>query len=804
MRTPQCHGPMSNQNFMRTELVLKLSLIVTLSIITSSLVSSDKSNHTPTNQHLKEVILNNALASKSFITTEKKPYLSGLRVESDKPFGEEFLGYTPRGISVVQPNAVVRIVLFGWWLDEIDLAGFTATSSCREAVVNVTQTDFFVQTEKRVIFEYSFPPLGKREDTYRLCWKQRDRQNADGAEVKLPFLIVNDLQTSISTSTPMREYYFPLPFQIFLLFFLLTLSALFSGLNLGLMTLTPQELMLISKSGSERERKFAETVLPVRLTGNQLLCSLLIGNVCVNSAISILFDDLTSGYIALIAASAGIVIFGEICPQAVCVKKGLEVGARTIWLTKLFMLLTFPLSYPIGWLLDRVLGLEGVSYDRRRLMEMIKMTTRNEEGLAEEFKIAVGAMEISDKTVKEVMTKVDDVFMLPDTTVLNTKTVAEVLRMGYTRIPVYHGDRNNVEALLFVKDLALLNPDDNFTIKTVCSYHDHALRFVMEDTPLRVMLEEFKKGDYHLAMVQRVVQIDAQDPTYELVGVVTLEDIVEEILQAEIVDETDVITDNVNKTRRRKAIMHDYANCFMDADADACLISIQMQVVTVQWLSTNHKVFSECFIGTNVLEKVIRQNVHKIELVHLKDSSNILPPNARLYLKKEPSDKFILILEGRVAVTIGETNMTFEAGPWHCFGKELLDSLLDDIGKNKLTEESHSPKPSTVFNEMDMKKLTFSPDYTVVIKDQCTYLEITPQTYLLAFKSTLITRNRNEFLEKNPIEDDGQIRKTTSESILKHACNNNSTPATPSSILRKCGTGAKISLSTEKSFDGLK
>uniref|UniRef100_A0A914SAB1 CBS domain-containing protein n=1 Tax=Parascaris equorum TaxID=6256 RepID=A0A914SAB1_PAREQ len=86
-----------------------------------------------------------------------------------------------------------------------------------------------------------------------------------------------------------------------------------------------------------------------------------------------------------------------------------------------------------------------------------------------------------------------DVFMLPDTTVLNTKTVAEILRMGYTRIPVYSGDRNTVVALLFVKDLALLDPDDNFTIQTVCGYHEHPLRFVMEDTPLRVMLEEFKK-----------------------------------------------------------------------------------------------------------------------------------------------------------------------------------------------------------------------------------------------------------------------------------------------------------------------
>ncbi len=125
------------------------------------------------------------------------------------------------------------------------------------------------------------------------------------------------------------------------------LSGMFSGLNLGLMALDPMELRIVQSCGTEKEKKYARKIEPIRSKGNYLLCSLLLGNVLVNTTLTILLDDLIgSGLGAVVASTVGIVIFGEIVPQSLCSRHGLAVGANTIMVTKFFMLLTFPLVVP--------------------------------------------------------------------------------------------------------------------------------------------------------------------------------------------------------------------------------------------------------------------------------------------------------------------------------------------------------------------------------------------------------------------------------------------------------------------------
>ncbi len=88
-------------------------------------------------------------------------------------------------------------------------------------------------------------------------------------------------------------------------------------------------------------------------------------------------------------------------------------------------------------------------------------------------------------------------------------------------------------------------------------------------------------------------------------------------------------------------------------------ISVQMQLVTIQWLSANQPAFHPDLISQNVLERLIKQHVSLVEFSHLPDIGDpkaAMPRTAKLYTKQEPSDRFILILEGRVMVTIGQVD----------------------------------------------------------------------------------------------------------------------------------------------------
>ncbi|XP_009998394.1 PREDICTED: metal transporter CNNM2 [Chaetura pelagica] len=472
-----------------------------------------------------------------------------------------------------------------------------------------------------------------------------------------------------------EEKKFLLPFwlQVIFISLLLCLSGMFSGLNLGLMALDPMELRIVQNCGTDKEKNYAKRIEPVRRQGNYLLCSLLLGNVLVNTTLTILLDDIAgSGLVAVGVSTIGIVIFGEIVPQAICSRHGLAVGANTIFLTKFFMMMTFPASYPVSKLLDCVLGQEiGTVYNREKLLEMLRVTDPYNDLVKEELNIIQGALELRTKTVEDVMTPLRDCFMIAAEAVLDFNTMSEIMESGYTRIPVFEGDRSNIVDLLFVKDLAFVDPDDCTPLKTITRFYNHPLHFVFNDTKLDAMLEEFKKGKSHLAIVQRVNNEGEGDPFYEVLGIVTLEDVIEEIIKSEILDETDLYTDNKTKKKVAHRDRKQDFSAFKQTDSEMKVkISPQLLLAMHRFLATEVEAFGPSQMSEKILLRLLK---HPNVIQELKyDEKNKKAPEHYLYQRNKPVDYFILILQGKVEVEAGKEGMKFEAGAFSYYGVMAL------------------------------------------------------------------------------------------------------------------------------------
>lgn len=324
--------------------------------------------------------------------------------------------------------------------------------------------------------------------------------------------------------------------------FLVLLSGLFSGLTLGLLSLDKNELKRKISFGDKEAKK----VYSVRKRGNLLLCTLLLGNVGVNSALAVFLGSITSGFAAGLTATGLIVIFGEIIPQATFARYALKVGAKTAWLVKFFIFLLFPICWPIAWVLDKALGEEMQNiYSKKELMKIVEEHggAKESDVDADEERIVRGALSYSDESTESVMTPRTVVYALGLDAILNNKLLNDIKKEGFTRIPVYKDSIDNVIGILYVKDL--INIKAKTKIKDV--YRREKILIVSKDLKLDKLLNMFIKSKTHLACVKNEYQ--------GLEGVVTLEDVIEEIIRLEIMDETDKVPDlQVKAKKKRKKV----------------------------------------------------------------------------------------------------------------------------------------------------------------------------------------------------------------------------------------------------------
>jgi len=157
----------------------------------------------------------------------------------------------------------------------------------------------------------------------------------------------------------------------------------------------------------------------------------------------IIFDPLLPNQVlSVVISTILIVIFAELIPQSTCSRYGLQIGAYMAFPTRIIILFLWPVAYPVSRLLHWVLGPHhGIVYRRAELKELVTMHAasggRGGDLKGDTVMIVGGALDLQEKVVKQAMTPIDQVFMLPFTARLDYPTLEKVVRSGHSRIPIY-------------------------------------------------------------------------------------------------------------------------------------------------------------------------------------------------------------------------------------------------------------------------------------------------------------------------------------------------------------------------------
>ncbi len=313
---------------------------------------------------------------------------------------------------------------------------------------------------------------------------------------------------------------------------LLILSALISGSETAFFSLSGVQLDELKKN------KKGETIAALLKKPNELLATILVSNNFINIGIVILSTYLTAillqgiggwwKYIIEIGlVTFLILLFGEILPKVYANRHPERFALLMAQPISFLKKLLYPLSIILvksTKIVEKKLKKENVNLSVDQLSQVLEMTEDSETS-EEEKKIFDGIISFGETEAKQIMKPRIDVFALEDT-LSSDEVIKEVSTHGFSRIPVYHENIDNIIGVLFAKDLLPYLNKTNFDWLTL-------LRppfFVPENIKLDDLLKDFQDKKTHLAVV-----VDEYGGTS---GIITLEDVIEEIV-GEITDEYD-------------------------------------------------------------------------------------------------------------------------------------------------------------------------------------------------------------------------------------------------------------------------
>ncbi|KAF8820820.1 CBS domain-containing protein [Cardiosporidium cionae] len=356
---------------------------------------------------------------------------------------------------------------------------------------------------------------------------------------------------------------------------LILFSGLTSGLTTGLMSFDEMQLLVLQETGDSKQKKSARQVFKLVQKHHLLLVTLLLSNSAAMEALPIFLDRLVPSWLAIVLSVTFIFIFGEVVPQALCTGPNqLKLASAMVPFVQFLIFIFMFLAWPISKILDCLFGTSDSHYYARHDLKALiglhqkegiltedvyknieEMEENNEKNLkrlgAKEVIIIQGALDMAEKNIRDLMVPIDDVFMMEFHTELTPEIMKLIFNSGHSRIPIYEGERNNIKGVLLTKSLILVHSSEGYKLSTFLSNERNHWSsmpvFTAPSTNPYVLLNEFSQGKSHLAFVTDYVE-DYQrswekckivSTKATLLGIVTLEDVIEELIQSDITDEFD-------------------------------------------------------------------------------------------------------------------------------------------------------------------------------------------------------------------------------------------------------------------------
>lgn len=324
-------------------------------------------------------------------------------------------------------------------------------------------------------------------------------------------------------------------FKIVFFGILLFCSALISGAEVALFSLSQTEVNEAEESDSARLRLVAKLLRKPK----KLLATILVANNFINittvllfaSLSDVFFSGITSELIRLVieigVVTFFILLFGEILPKVYASRNKHKFSAMMAYplnfLDKIFIPISGPMSFVSG-LIQKKLGKQRSNLSVDQLSQALELTSEDET-TKEEQKILQGIVSFGNTDTKQVMQPRMDVFALKEDMSFDS-VLNEITKNGYSRIPVYKESLDEISGILYVKDLIPHIDAKNFAWTKLL----RDAYFVPENKKLDDLLREFQEKKIHLAIV-----VDEYGGTS---GLVSLEDVIEEIV-GDISDEFD-------------------------------------------------------------------------------------------------------------------------------------------------------------------------------------------------------------------------------------------------------------------------